>query len=249
MGESIELRINDLPRKDQEKIAHLFSYCVQRDNLGFVLFGETKPACVCTIPLICDYSILSSTVTTTPLKYQKKVRQGWYIWNFYKHRFNHPNLIICEEYQRTKQTIFLNLFFIDKAKLLHLIYDYQEDFEQVLGENFSAEKFIAKLEKKKKLRPLIMHDEKLLGLILGFGKQASTDFRDGKFENQDLFTSLVGYKPKQCSIVPVSFRGDPNAEESKVLVEAYTQELLYIDEIFKSECFLLSVLEKFCMQN
>ncbi len=239
--------LHSIPPKDREKIEFLFSYLIQRDNLGFVLFGNMKTAAFCSIPVVCDYAIVPKSMTPTPLRYQKNLKQALDVWGFYKHRFKHPNIIVCEEYNCFTTSSFLQLIFIDKRKLASLLEKYREDFEEVLGKNFSSVDFIAKVEKKRKLRPLIHHDEKLLGLLLGFGRESSNSFKKMSHgEEADPTYKIAGHRPKGCCIVPVSFRGNPDSEEVKALIDIYSKELVEIESIFKSDSFFVTTLEKFC---
>lgn len=246
-GKEVAEILHSIPSKDKEKIEFFFSYLIQRDNLGFVLFGKEKAAAFSSIPIVCNYALVPQSVTKSPLKYQKNLKQSLAVWERYKNRFKHPNIIVCKEHDRFKESAFIQLIFIDKKKFKELLNLYREDFEEILGTNFSAEAFIAKVENKRKLRPLINHDEKLFGLILGFGKESSTSFKNmTNGEEQDPDFKVAGHKPKQCCIVPVSFRGDPQSNEVKSLIDNYTKEILEIENIFKSDSFLLTTLEKFC---
>ena len=245
-GKEVADIMQSMPSKDKERIEFFFSYLVQRDNLGFVLFGHTKAAAFCSIPIVCDYALVPESITETPLKYQKNLKQSWAVWNRYKDKFKHPNIIICEEHDCFKKSAFLQLFFIDKRKLGPLLDEHREDFEKVLGKNFLATDFMDRLEKKRKLRPLIKHDEKLLGLILGFGKESSSGFKKMQKGEKDPLFTRVGHRPKGCCIVPVSFRGNPDSTEVKALVDTYTKEILEIEDIFKRDSFLSDTLEKFC---
>lgn len=248
-GRESKQALDSLFSKDKEKIEFLFSHLVRYENLGFVLFGETKAAAYCTLPLRCNYPIYPSSISDKPLKYQNYLKQCWMVWMQQRHKFPHPNLIICEEYDLFHEGFFLQLFFINKQRLYNVIDTYHEDFEEVLGENFSKEKFLLALEQKGKLRPLLKHDEKLLGLILGFGRESSAAFEDFD-ETVDLESfKRVGYRPCGCMITPVSFMGNPNSEEVKSLVERYTDEIQKIDALYRSERFFEEFLKKFCSGN
>jgi hypothetical protein len=244
-GSEIQRVIHSIPSKDRKRIGDLFAHLIQYDNLGFVLFGQTKTAAFCTIPLSCDYPIFPSV--KYPLKYQKHLQQNWMVWNQYKHKFKHPNIIVCEEYDILSQRRFLQLFFIDKKKLQHILDEYKNEFTEVLGTNFSKEKFILQIEKRKKLRPLLKHDEKLIGILLGFGRESSTAFRDLSDNNElDHPLEYLGKRPNGCVITPVSFKGYSRSEEVQKLLNAYQKEITDIERIFKSDTFLEQTLEKFC---
>ncbi len=247
-GAEVSDILKTIPPKDRQKIEKVFTYLVQRDSLGYVLFGETKPAAICSIPIACKYALIPPSFVEGPFfKYQNSLKQCWAIWKHYEGRFKHANLIVCEEHNRFKSSSFLQLIFINKPRLKQLLEQYEEDFIQVLGANFSPEEFIARLEQKKQLRPLIRHDEKLLGLILGFGKESAEAFKNNDLsETADHPLGYAFYRPPNCSITLVSFRGNPESKEVQELLEAYTKEIPVIEEALKSDSFLVSLLEKFC---
>lgn len=244
-GAEVRDAIHSIPSRDRRKIEELFAHFIQHDNLGFVLFGQTKTAAFCTIPLSCEYSIFPSVAS--PLKYQKHLKQNWMIWNQYRHKFKHPNIIVCEEYDFLSQRLFLQVFFIDKKKLQHILDEYQNEFKETLGENFSSEKFLTQLETKRKLRPLLKHDEMLLGILLGFGRESSSAFRNfADSDELDPPLEYLGKRPPGCLITPVSFKGYSHSKETQALLESYKKEIVDIEQIFESETFLEQTLEKFC---
>lgn len=245
-GREVSEILRSIPSRDIEKIEFFFSYLVQRDSLGFVLFGNTKVASFCSIPIVCNYALVPKSVAEHPLEYQKKLKESWVVWNRYRNRFKHPNIIVCEECNCFEKSSFLQLIFIDKRKLITLLETCRADFEEVLGEKFSSEEFVNLIEKKRKLRTLINHDEKLFGLILGFGKEPSAAFKNRLSGEGDLILKRVGHRPKGCCIVPVSFMGNPDSPEVQALINTYTKEILEIEAIFKSDSFLSVALEKFC---
>ncbi len=151
----------------------------------------------------------------------------------------------------------LQLFILDKRKLKATLEKYADDFREVLGPDFTPAQFIAALEEKRKLRPLnkrerklrplIKGDEKLLGILLGFGRHASTLFRDYiDDETLDLPLEYLGKRPPGCLITSVSFRGYSDSEETRLLLEAYKREILEIEEIFISDSFMERTMEKLC---
>jgi hypothetical protein len=243
----INKKIEKLPSEDREKIDFLFRFLVQRDTLGYVLFGENKCMTFSPIPLTHKEYVLPYSKLENPLEFQNKLKESWSVWKQYESWFEHTNILICEEYERIENEIYLQIFLIDKKKLRSVLTKYRDDFIEVLGKAFTVDAFIEKLEKMKKLRPLIKHDEKLLGILLGFGRLASTAFRDLK--NQKVLDpplECLGKRPSGCLITPVSFRGYSQSEETRQLLESYKKEILDIEAIFKSDSFLERTLEKLC---
>lgn len=91
---------------------------------------------------------------------------------------------------------------------------------------------------------MIKFDEKLLGLILGFGKESSEAFKASKDEIPKL--GRIAFRPKNCLITPVCFRGNEESEEVKKLVAQYNEEIQKIDQIYKSETFFIDTLKQYC---
>jgi len=229
-----------LPARDREKIEFLFTFLVQRDTLGFLLFGESKCLTFTGIPITHKEYFLPYKIEDG-YKFQKKLKEAWYTWKRHEARFKHPNYLICENYVRSENEIYLQLFIFDKKKLRNTLEKYQKDFVDVLGTSFTPESFIAKLERKKKVKPLIKHDEKLLGILLGFGRDASTAFK-----NFDQNLEYLGKRPPGCTITPISFRGYKSSPETAELLEKYQEEIIEIEKIVKSNPFLEATLEIFC---
>jgi hypothetical protein len=235
-----------LPERDREKIEFLFTFLVQCDTLGFLLFGENKCLTFTGIPITHKKYFLPYKIEDG-YKFQKKLKESWYTWKHYESRLKHPNYLICEKYDRIENETYLQIFIFDKKKLRNTLEKYQEDFIEALGASFTPEGFIANLEKKQKVMPLIKHDEKLLGILLGFGRDASTAFRDFD-QNEELDPPLeyLGKRPLGCVITPVSFRGYKSSPETTELLEKYKKEIIEIEKIFKSDDFLKKVIESFC---
>ncbi|MCH9703364.1 MAG: hypothetical protein K0U13_01100 [Chlamydiae bacterium] len=239
----IKSRWNRIPQPDQVKIERLFEHLVQKEGLGFVLFEETKPACMISLPLTHKRYVMPYK-HDEPLRFQREIASSWRAWEKYRHLFEPNDLIVCEEYDSINGGMYLQLFVINKKTAACMLEDYKSDFEEVLGESFVPTDFLAKLKTKKKLRPLLHFDEKLLGLFLGFGHDSSSAFRD-LVNGGEVELEKAGYRPPGCIITPVAFRGVPNSSEVESLVDAYSKEVLEIEKIFEGDRFVLQTLERY----
>lgn len=90
---------------------------MRRDNLGFVLFGNTKSACATGIPLSCHQSVVPKAWTNSPLKFQNELKFCWEAWEKYESLFSHPNVIVCKEYGEIGKGTYLHLYFINKKNI------------------------------------------------------------------------------------------------------------------------------------
>ena len=243
---NVQQQFDKLTEKDRKNVEFLFRYWVQRDTLGFLLFGEGKCLTFTGIPITHKECFLPGKIENG-YRFQRRLVEAWYAWKRNESRFKHPNYLICEKYERLENETYLQLFIFDKSKLRTTLESYKDDFIEVLGESFSPDGFIAKLEKKKKVMPLIKHDEMLLGLLLGFGRDASILFRDyADVENLEPPLEYLGKRPPGCVITPVSFRGYSTSKETNLLLDAYKKEILEIEAIFNSDSFIEKTIEKFC---
>lgn len=239
-------QLNKLTEKERDHIEFLFRYWIQRDTLGFLLFGESKCCTFTGIPITHKEYFLPYKMENG-YQFQKKLKAAWFTWKRNESRFKHPNYIVCERYNRIENETYLHLFIFDKMKLRATLEAYKDDFIEVLGENFSQERFITLLEKKKKLMPLIKHNEKLLGILLGFGRDASSVFSQWDQETElEPPLEYLGKRPPGCLITPVSFRGYSASKETSLLLESYKKEILEIEKIFNGCGFIERSIEKFC---
>lgn len=169
-AQDITSSLNQIPFEDQVLLENLFSFFVQWDQLSHVLFFETKPVCFSGITLECDFCTIPPCISKDPLNFQKKLSHGWTVWKNYEHLFPHPNFVICEETHQIRKgdeygTV-VDIFFINKKSFLSYLSEHQSEFKEELGANFSPKKLLLEIEERKILRPLINHDEMLLGLLL-----------------------------------------------------------------------------------
>lgn len=243
---SVQQSLQKLSDRERKNIEFLFKFWIQRDTLGFLLFGESKCLTFTGIPITHKKYFLPYKIENG-YRFQKKLVESWYTWKSHESFFKHPNYLICEKYDRIANETYLQIYIFDKQKLKVTLEKYHQDFSEVLGESFTVESFIARLEKKKKVMPLIKHDEKLLGILLGFGRDASISFKDWT-EDEDLEPppEYLGKRPAGCPITPVCFRGYKSSPETSRILEGYRKEIVEIEKVFNDDSFLDIVLEKFC---
>jgi|ERR1700722_15113646 len=129
---NIEQTLKAIPEMDREKIEFLFTFWVQRDTLGFVLFGESKCLTFTGIPITHKKYFLPYKIENG-FRFQKKLKESWYVWKRHESHFKHPNILICEKYKRIENEMYLQLFIFDKKKLKAVLEQYKTDFIEVLA--------------------------------------------------------------------------------------------------------------------
>jgi len=253
-AQDVKASLDQIPHREQILLENLFSFFIKWEALGHVLFFETKPVCFTGIPVDCNCSVTPPCISKEPLKFQEELHEGWKIWKKHELLFAHPNFLICEEKRQfgkgAKQGTMIDLFFVNKKSFLACLNRFCDLFKKELGESFSPESFLKKVEEKKILRPLLNHDELLFGLLLGYGYEASFAFREEKLGHAtDLPAKLVGKRVKGCEFAPVSFKGNPLSEESQALTNKYSEELTTIWNSYRGKNLLEVTLEKLCASS
>ena len=156
---SVQEQLRQVPSKERFYLEAYFKDFLLHNLLGHVVFFETKPACI----------ICVSVASGRQPFLKKSISEGWSCWKKYEAFFSHPNFIFCEEEHTFETGKLLEIILINKQTLAKCLAQNASIFKEILGEEFSVEEFMTRLEEEKKLSPLIHHDECLLGIILGFG--------------------------------------------------------------------------------
>lgn len=140
----------------------------------------------------------------------------------------------------------LHLYLINKSSLWQCLERYQIVFEEELGQSFSAEQFVQQLEEGVSLLILLNHNERLLGMLLGYGYESPAAFQEVE-EEQENYGRIQAACPAGCTIHPVTFMGDPHSEEVQQLVSVYESELEVIWESYsQSKNHLQWFLKQLC---
>lgn len=239
---SVEKELNKMKHGERICLQNFFKELLLHDSLGHVLFFDTKPGCM-----------MGFSEASHQHYMERKISEGWKCWKKYEPHFPHPNTIIIEEQSPyfPQEKI---LFIINKKNLLNCLKENTDLFRKGLGESFSPENFLAQLEQEKVLFSLILHDECLLGLILGFGYESALAYQQWSVNRTaEFLASVEPYKvvqpsrPKKSRIFPVSFIGNPRSLEVQQLLRQYEGELQQLWAIYKkSNDILQTILERLC---
>jgi hypothetical protein len=220
-----------------------FESMIAEDQGAHVLFFSQKPVCL-TGPALkhCDH------------RFQDRLAlKGWRAFKRHEHLFPHPNFIFSEELVESGRDFkVLNIYVMNRSSLVRCLREHQALFQSDLGENFRAEEFIARLDAGDALPALLNHNEALLGVLLGYGKESAKAFQ--KFTPKDARQPLVGdgycriavAKPKRAKIQPIVFMGNPHSSEVQALSDLYKKELEEFIQNYPQRDLLEVVLQKLC---
>ena len=254
----VDTALQQISYRERIYLQHFFHEQIKHYQLGYPIFFSDKPAAQATVRVKrCD-SHYPYTVAG----------KGWQVWKKYEHLFPHPNFIFCEEKQRTSK--YFHLIIINKESLRRVVAENEDLFKETLDElymklfkqPFSLDLFINKLEKIKRLEPLIRFDEALYGLILGYGRESSVNCKrydkegfpeDGQWKilpavRKKMIIHGKGGKVyiKTFGIRPARFGGDPKSKEVQTLAKIYAEQCIQLRRMFRRKGCLKPVLQALC---
>lgn len=250
-GSEVEDSLKTLTCSERFYLDKFFRACIRTNHFGFTIFSD-KPVSLSGYFIRCRSDELPSPY------HNKLIARGWNIWKKHEHLFQHRNFIFCEEredvYDESLNFNFkiCHIYLINKSALLTLLKAQESTFTKYLGEEFSPETFLTKVENTKKLTPYLNNSDVLLGLVLGYGLESALKFEELQkcascgSPGIEVCQAIVSHLPKGCKIEPVVFMGDPKSMEVKNIKEHYADPIEKIWSIYKDKNFLVSVIKALC---
>ncbi|MCH9611354.1 MAG: hypothetical protein S4CHLAM81_04510 [Chlamydiales bacterium] len=254
----VDTALQQISYRDRVCLQHFFHKQIKHDHLGYPLFFSDKPAAQIVVRVKRSNSYYPSTVAG----------KGWQVWKKYEHLFPHSNFIFCEDKQINPK--YFHLVVINKESLRKVVVENEGLFKEVLDklylklfeQPFSPDLFINKLEEFKRLQPLILFDEALYGLILGYGRESSVNckrYRKEGYPEDGRWAGIPGDRKKMIihgkggktyvktfGIRPVRFGGDPESKEVQALAKTYEEQCIQLRRMFRRKGCLKPVLEALC---
>jgi len=159
--------------------------------------------------------------------------KGWKAFKRHEHLFPHPNFIFNSEIdEEDDDWKSINLFIINKRALAQCFNYHLHIFQEVLGKICSFNWFVRELENKKSVYEIVKNDERLLGILLGYGEESATIFQHHQTfglsncsSELDLYRPIDAKVPQGCTLFPVVIMGNPHSTEVQSLMSTYEKEL------------------------
>ena len=207
--------------------------------------------------IACFTQIITRMLTelsTQSVSKKSKIVQGWLAFKKHEKHFKHPNFILCEKVVSFPDFYALHLYIINKRAIKKSFEEHNSLFKKILGNSFSPENYLEKLENGHDLSSLLQENDLLLGILLGYGKNSSKAFYErnkkhpGEIEWTKDYRPISGQKQPDVEIYPISFMGDPDSNESRSIIAAYDNELetIWKKYLEKNKDSSLFFLEAFC---
>ena len=261
---SVQADIQDIREPDLKKIKYFFENLVDRHDFSYTIFGS-KPMSLADFCLevpsgLSPYRWIRSQFFTF------KRRASLKTWYKYRDDFNLKDFIFLDE--ETDLISCLVLILINKKNMLRILHDHEPLFKEELGDSFTPESFLEKLEKRQISLAMAIHkSQKLLGIMLGYGERNATLFQErcdlqeeiekrkklNLSEDEALAVRLNAIESQsgcfseldaEAVIHPIYFLADVSHPETVVLKQQYERERQRIVELRKKHDFMDHVLRR-----
>ena len=156
--------IHDVPKAEIVNVKYFFEDLIDRHDFSYAIFGS-KPMS------LADYGLrfpgprpLHRWIRSLYL--YLRLKAGLNTWYRYRENFDFKDFIFLDE-ENDWINDCLVLFFINKKNMLRVLREHESIFKEELGESFTPESFLAKLETREtSLAKAINKSQKLMGIML-----------------------------------------------------------------------------------
>lgn len=172
---SINADIGDIPRRDIHEIKFLFERLIVAHNFAYTIFGS-KPMSLASMCLEIppDLPIYRRLKARFTLINAKRHLNSWYK---YKDRVTFRDFIFLDKEEDLFESLVIIL--INKKNLLNVLYSHESVFKEELGDSFTPESFLKSIERREiSLAKAIHNNDRLLGIMLGYGERNATLFQE-----------------------------------------------------------------------
>ena len=191
--DKVEHALKRMTTEEQCALDCFFRYILLHEQ-GIYVFEGTKPAAWAGFTKPTHY--LCNFFFWRPLNMAVLLKRGYETWQKYQHLFPLEKyaLLFHEEDDH------LHIFFLNRKCFLAKITEHLKDFRAVLGQDVTPQSLFKKLENKEiSSLEALMRNDKLMGLLLGFGYHNSSLFQEKiAFQRQVESGSLI---PKSAEYI------------------------------------------------
>lgn len=203
------------------------------------IFFINKPCSLCSIDTHPEFSTYRCSILLS----------GWKTFKKHSCGLIHSNFIFSEAIDKYG----IDIFIINKQALKKCIDKHLNTFRSILGSHFSYDRLVLQLENKINLNDIIQNNKLLLGIVLGYGEEASRAYEnhndncwDYGLVNPELYTGISANLPSKCPFFPVAFMGNPQSKEVQKLTKEYYKEIMCFWGYYQLKDPLILFLEGLC---
>jgi hypothetical protein len=259
---SLKADIIDVPHRDLKNIKYLFEELVNHHDYAYTIFGS-KPMSLADFSLEVPKDLPLHKKISSKISMVKR-KASLNSWLKYKDEIDLKDFIFLDDERDWISCLVLIL--INKKNMLCVLHENVSIFKKELGDDFTPETFLEKIEKREvSIAKAINKSQKLMGLMLGYGARNATLFqerfdimkaiwkreRDNLPEDERLAKKLSDVETqcgdfseleKDAMIHPLYFLADISHHETIELKQRYDEERRRIEKIRKKPGFMDKVL-------
>lgn len=166
----VKEKINKIPQEEQERLSCFFEELIANDCFGYTIFGD-KPA-----SLSGYFTQTTSGGLVLRVRNSLFLQDGRKLWGKYGSIFQIKNFIF--KFQTNSDQTWNLIYLINKQSFLDAVKKHLHLFQQVLGQQVTAEKLLEEISKEETtVEKVLDYHEGLKGIILGYGSRNSFLFQ------------------------------------------------------------------------
>jgi hypothetical protein len=180
---SVYNAINRIPAEEKDNLTFLFHDLFLGNHFAYTLFGSKAVSLTDYHVDYLDYmDIVEYTECVLKREGGRPILEGWRNWEKHSHLFKSKNFIFKKYNIHNTESIFIVL--INKNKFQRVVEKEIKVFKKILGDDITPSFLLHQLENSKDFFELLKSDERLIGILLGFGDHNAYLFkkRDKMYE-------------------------------------------------------------------
>lgn len=172
---SLKAEVCSIPKNDLKNIKFLFERLIFEHDFAYTVFGS-KPMSLADISLEAPRDLPFYRKLKTQF-FHMRSKRCLNTWYKYKNEFNFKDFILLDKEEDLVNCLVIVL--INKKNLFDVLLKHEMIFKQELGDSFTPNSFLKMLEKKEiSLAGAIQKNQRLLGIMLGYGERNATLFQE-----------------------------------------------------------------------
>lgn len=246
-----------LPLKDKRRLDYLFRELIFCDDLGYTLLGSKPISFGGYLKPFGSFNPIFLYQSLLPGNY--KMYLAWKTWSKYQHFFASSKHVLWAEKSPWIENGEL-IILANKKNISHLVDQYKEDFQQILGEELNLERWFQEVGHKPLFIEILHRHEGLIGSLLGYGRENAWLFWK-RAQGEDITISGVWerelqdhglaqltlwdylfHNAKEKLFYP-PFVGDPFSQETQQLKNEYQLTRNKIIQYYEGKDFLEATLQ------
>lgn len=261
---TIKANVQNIPPQDIKKIKYFFDDLIKRHDFAYAIFGS-KPMSLADYGLKVPDGLPMHRRLRSWYRLMKR-KAGLEAWYKYRCEFDLKDFIFLDEEKDFLKCLVLVL--INQKNMLQLLHNHEAIFKEELGESFIPETFLEKLSKKEvSLAEAIKKNQKLLGILLGYGVRNASFFqerfelmkaiakrkKDNLPQDDGLTAKLMALEAQagdfseleeDALMPPLYFLADVSHPETIKLKKRYEQDRQKIEKMMQQPNFMDNVMQR-----